>query len=386
VADVNGDSKPDLLVVYGSSLLGVLLGNGDGTFQTVQTYATSGQFGDAIAVGDVNGDGKPDLIVTNSCLNCVTAAVGVLLGNGDGTFQTAQNYVTNTITEASIVVADVNADGNPDIVVANGCRFCQDSTVSVLLGIGDGTFHTTQKYGSGGRNAYSIAVADVNGDSNPDLVVANACFFNNNDCKIGSVGSVGVLLNTLGKPTSTTLVSSLNPSVYGQTVTWTATVVGSGSLVPTGTLHFASNGSVFATTTLNADGIASLTRSRFNADMYALTAVYKGDALNRRSTSPVVNQVIQQTTSRAALSSSSNPSIQGQAVTFTATITSPTVRPTGPVTFKAGKMVVGTAQLVGGKAKFTTSSLPVGSTKVTAIYSGDSNIAKSSVSVVQTVQ
>ena len=71
---------------------------------------------------------------------------------------------------------------------------------------------------------------------------------------------------------------------------------------------------------------------------------------------------------------------------FAATITSPTVKPTGPVTFTAGKMVLGTAQLSGGKAELTISSLPVGSIKITATYDGSSNIAKSSASVTQTVQ
>jgi len=73
-------------------------------------------------------------------------------------------------------------------------------------------------------------------------------------------------------------------------------------------------------------------------------------------------------------------------VTFTAAITSPTAKPTGPVTFAVGKTVLGTAQLSGGKAKFTTSTLSVGSTNVTATYYGNSNIAKSSASVTQTVQ
>jgi hypothetical protein len=81
-----------------------------------------------------------------------------------------------------------------------------------------------------------------------------------------------------------------------------------------------------------------------------------------------------------------NPSTSGQAVIFTAKITSPTVTPTGPVTFSAGKTVLGTAQLSGGKAALSISSLPVGSTKVTVTYAGDSNIAKSSASVTQIVQ
>jgi Bacterial Ig-like domain (group 3) len=99
----------------------------------------------------------------------------------------------------------------------------------------------------------------------------------------------------------------------------------------------------------------------------------------------VLNQVVLETTSAARLTSSPNPSTQGQAVTFTAKITSPTVTPTGPVTFTSGTTVLGTAQLSGGKATLTISTLAVGSTKVTVTYNGDSNIAKSSASVVQTV-
>ena len=78
--------------------------------------------------------------------------------------------------------------------------------------------------------------------------------------------------------------------------------------------------------------------------------------------------------------------MSGQAVTFTATITSPTVLRKGLVTFIVGTKVLGTAQLSGGKAKFTISTLAVGPTKVTATYYGNSNIAKSSASVTQTVQ
>ena len=132
--------------------------------------------------------------------------------------------------------------------------------------------------------------------------------------------------------------------------------------------------------------MATLTKSNLNADPYPLTAVYGGDANNLPSTSAILNQVVMQTTSTASLTSSPNPSLQGQAVTFTATISSPTVIPTGPVTFIAGTTVLGTAQLGGGKAKLVISSLPVGSTKVTVRYNGDSNIAKSSASVIQTVQ
>jgi len=123
-----------------------------------------------------------------------------------------------------------------------------------------------------------------------------------------------------------------------------------------------------------------------NADTYPLTAFYRGDVNNLRSSSPILNQTVLPTTSAATITSSLNPSTQGHSVTFTAKITSPTVMPAGPVTFMAGTKVLGTAQLSGGKGTFTTSSLAAGSTRVTVTYYGDSNIAKNSASVTQTVR
>jgi uncharacterized repeat protein (TIGR03803 family) len=203
----------------------------------------------------------------------------------------------------------------------------------------------------------------------------------------GGANSVGTVFSlSVKSATSTALVSSLNPSIYGQSVTWTAMVTTSGSTAPTGKVNFVWEGNSIGEATLSASGVASLTKSTLNADTYPLTAVYSGDANNASSKSAILNQVVTETTSAATISSSANPSTQGQAVTFTATIISPTVTATGPVTFTAGKTMLGTAQLSGGKAKFTTSTLAVGATTVKATYYGDSNIAKSSGSVIQTVQ
>jgi len=139
------------------------------------------------------------------------------------------------------------------------------------------------------------------------------------------------------------------------------------------------------TATLNSSGIATLTKSNLNVYAYPLVAVYKGDSSNLGSNSAILNQVVKQATSSATLTSSPNPSIQGQAVTFTAKITSPTVVPTGPVKFALGNMVLGTAQLSGGKATLTTSTLPVGTDTVTVTYPWNSNIAGSSASIAQVV-
>jgi hypothetical protein len=371
LGDVNRDGKLDVLV-GNDGYAGVLLGNGDGTFKPAVTYGS----GASITVGDVNSDGKPDLPAAEQWSS--SGAASVLLGNGDGTFKPAAIYPTGGEYGRSVAVADVNGDGKPDLVVANLFGIWPDQrAVGVLTGNGDGTFQPAVTFDSGG-GTFSAVVGDLNKDGRPDVVVVNTTGL-----------GLGVLLNstTLGKAgTSTSLISSLNPSIYGQKVTWTATVTSSGSIKPTGKVNFTWSGYTIGSATLNSGGVATFTRSNLNADSYPLTAVYLGDVNNLRSTSAVLNQVVLQTTSSATLTSSPNPSTQGQAVTFSATISSLTVIPTGPVTFTAGKTVLGTAQLGGGKAKLTISSLAVGSTKVTATYYGNSNIAKSSASVTQTVR
>ena len=94
MADVSGDGKPDLVVANRNGSVGVLLGNGDGTFQAAVTYGSGGAIASALAVADMNGDGKPDLVVANHCAgsDCANGSVGVLLNNGDGTFQPAVSY------------------------------------------------------------------------------------------------------------------------------------------------------------------------------------------------------------------------------------------------------------------------------------------------------
>jgi hypothetical protein len=207
VADVNRDGKPDLLVaniclgqscsIDSQGMVGVLLGNGDGTFQAAQRYGTGGYYAWSIFVADVNGDGRPDLLAANSCFSdCDTGGVGVLLGNGDGTFQPAQTYRSGGHDATSIFVADVNGDGRPDIVVANYCHTdedCQEppigkatGNVGVLLGNGNGTFQSALNYDSGGSVGLSVAAADLNRDGKVDLIVTNRCV--EDDCTRGALG------------------------------------------------------------------------------------------------------------------------------------------------------------------------------------------------------
>lgn len=171
IGDVDGDTRLDLLVVNSSeSTVGVLLGNGDGTFGLQKTFATD--LGPtSVDVADVNGDNDLDVVVANTAFgNFDPRTVGVLLGNGDGTFEAQETYPVGT-NPASIVAGDTNDDGTPDLVVAN----LSDNTVSVLLGVGDGTFLSEVTYFIPGK-PLAATFADVTSDGNLDLIATNFGF------------------------------------------------------------------------------------------------------------------------------------------------------------------------------------------------------------------
>lgn len=171
VADVNNDGKADVLTAnQASNSVGVLLGAGNGTFQAATTYSTGASSNPYdVAVADVNADGKPDVLTANYTTN----SVGVLLGNGNGTFQPVATYATGVAngSPAGIAVADVTGDGKPDLVTANGFGY----NISVFAGTGTGSFQAPVSYALGPNAApLDVTVADLNADGQPDLVVANA--------------------------------------------------------------------------------------------------------------------------------------------------------------------------------------------------------------------
>ncbi len=160
---LNNDTNLDLVVaLWSSGRMGVLLGNGDGTFQNFTNFST-GSHAWAVALGHLNSDTNLDAVVANYD----SGNISILVGDGSGSFVVVTNYPTGS-RPYHVVLADVNNDSKLDILVPN----YSSGTVSLLLGNGNATFAPATNYASGTSPMY-VAVGDVNGDSKPDLLVAN---------------------------------------------------------------------------------------------------------------------------------------------------------------------------------------------------------------------
>jgi hypothetical protein len=164
--DIVTDNQVDRAGIPGDNRISVLLGNGDGTFRETNDPNVGAAGADYLAVGDVNNDHKPDLMVGayNGATN--QNVVSVLLGNGDGTFQSPQVLVPGN-SFGPLAVGDFNHDGNLDIVTVGG------RTVNVLLGNGNGTFQPPLSFPFGATRPLAVAVGDFNHDGFPDVAIAD---------------------------------------------------------------------------------------------------------------------------------------------------------------------------------------------------------------------
>jgi len=178
VGDFNGDGKFDVAITGNISSgpqtiqVGVLLGNGDGTFKSEVDY---GGGGSSIDLGDINNDGITDIVTSGGSADNVS----FLLGKGDGTFGFPTTVPING-TANFVATADFNNDGNLDLAVGTG------SAVAILLGNGNGTFGPEMDYPIP-AGVTTLAVGDFNGNGRIDLVAGSS-----------SSNSVSVLLNTGG--------------------------------------------------------------------------------------------------------------------------------------------------------------------------------------------
>lgn len=173
--DFNGDGKPDLAITNSSTnTVSILINNGNGSFSPKGDYYSGGDVPSYLATGDFNGDSKDDLAVMNygKTIQCLTPPcpqpttginVSVLLGNGNGTFQSA--IPTSFVDRPSALdVSDVNGDGRLDLAISIG------KTIYLLNGLGNGSFQSPVSIGSSASTIDELHVADLNRDGIQDIV------------------------------------------------------------------------------------------------------------------------------------------------------------------------------------------------------------------------
>lgn len=312
--DVNGDGKPDLAVITRPvgipALVAIMLNSGNGTFLPAAQYRVEG-FPQSLTFADFNGDGKLDMAAFDYK---APYPVSIFLGNGDGTFQNPVNYTVRTSC-LQLIAADLNGDGNQDLILSCGY-------LGTMLGDGDGTFQPVSF--SPNLGALEIASGDFNGDGKIDIAAGGNDFgifygngdatfdytdyglavksiavgnFNNDnapDVVIHNGAGLFVLLNTAG--TSDVLTSSPNPSKVAQIVmfksTLRATVKGSSTVMPTGSITFLDGTSKLANIALK-NGVALYQTSKLTRGKHNITAAYSGDANFNPNVSAVIVQTVE---------------------------------------------------------------------------------------------
>jgi hypothetical protein len=295
---------------------------------------------------------------------------------GDTNFTGGSGSLTQTVNQASSSTA-VSSSVNPSVF---GQSVTFSATVSSCAGTPTGTvqfFVDGSNFGSpmtlsGGTASTSTAGLSVGTHTITASYSGDTNFS-------GSSGSLAGGQTVNQASSSTSVSSSENPSIFGDNVTFTATVtaVSPGAGTPTGTVNFTIDGNPAGSGTLSG-GTTSISTGSLSAGTHTVAATYAGDT-NFTGSFGSLTQTVNQASSTTAVSSSANPSVFGQSVTFTATVSSSAGTPTGTVQFIVDGSNLGSpVTLSGGTASTSTAGLSVGTHTITASYSGDTNFSGSS--------
>ncbi|WP_353063741.1 Ig-like domain repeat protein [Tunturibacter psychrotolerans] len=353
VAGSSGALGGTVQFMDGSTVIGSpsLAANGTAVFST-STLIVGQHIITAVYLGDTNDSGSTSAGLTH----IVSPVTGIALASSQSPVSAGAN-VTFTAAVGGSEPAPTGVvtfhDGSATLaaITLNAAGVAVFNTTSLALG----THLITASYG---------------GDAN-------------NNAALSSTLSELVQRAT----TQTSMAVSAVTSTVNSTETLTVTVTGSGG-IPGGQVTFLDGTAVLGTAILSANGSATLSVSNLSLGQHTLSASYPGDTNDAASTSPPQTITVNKGAPSLTLVSSSNPSVAGLQVVFTANLSGTTVAPTGSVTFTDGTTVLGSSPIAAnGSANLPVSTLSVGQHTIVATYTGDANnSAATSPGVVETIQ
>ena len=317
------------------------------------------------------------VIIGSATFNSTALSIGThpitAVFSGDANFVTSTSSLVNQVVNAGTTSTTVTSDRTPSSIYGDPVTFTANVSAvgSVLVPSGtvqfiDGVTNLGAPVALVNGVASSLAIAPLSVGNHPITAVYSG------DLSFGtSTGSMSQLV--VQGSTLTALTSTLSPSVYGTSVTFTASVsvVAPAAGVPSGSVQFFDGGTSLGSNNL-VGGAATLVTSALNGGNHSLTAVYFGDASFGGSLSPALPYVVTAGSTTTAVSSSGSPSIYGNSVTFTATVSvvAPAVgTPTGTVQFLDGLTLLGSGPLLGSTATLAIATLGGGThSAITAVY------------------
>jgi hypothetical protein len=338
--------------------------------------------------GTLDNNGKASLSVNS--LSVGTHSIAAKYA-GDTNFLDSASAAASETVSKSPTVTTLAAAPNPSVF---GQSITLTASVSASGG-GAGSPSGTVTFNDGGT-ALGTATLDNNGKATfttSGLTVGThtltATYAGDNNFLSSTASGSGAVTQVVNQSaTATTISSSANPSVFGQSITFTAVVSASagGAGIPSGTVTFTDGSVSLGSVPLDNTGHAALSLSTLAVESHSITASYSGSASFVASSSGPLSQAVNKNSIVINLTSAPNPSTYGQTIVFSVQATaappggSPgTAPPTGTITFTDGNAVLGTATLDStGKASLTVSLLAAGSHSIVASYGGDANFSKGS--------
>ena len=401
VADFNGDGKMDV-VLPSNSTVQILLGNGAGIFSLrtpVPVPPVNGSavtFIPAVVTGDFDRDGHQDFAVLATSSTqpgdgffLGPTALIVFYGKGDGTFAPGVTAATLNHGYLALATADLNGDGLGDFVMTtndayDGYYDSRGDSIAVLHGLPGRSFSGETNL-IGGVSLSSLGIADFNRDGAPDLLFASG----------NGVGvrpnHFAVLLNIPGPFVQGTLSASLEPSVVGQGFSLTAALVPNGlSFAATGPVSFTIDGTAVGSAVLNNGSATLPITTAYARGSHALGATWPGDSHYPGIAMPGTHLVVGLPV-MLTLTSDLNPTPLGTRVRLISTVASASSTgpaPAGTISLADNGVVFATFTLLNGSFTLDTSRTFAtrGAHALSATYSGDSNFAAATKTLIETVE